>query len=278
MEAKDLAQREAWEQLEQEKQALELKARKLKHASTMWRLDYQKETKFKYERMLVDMETRNERMTDEDARSRLVDGETVRVIRSPTAAPSVEKAAAPTPAPEMSAAQIQATKAEIARDIQGQMDAEQQQGHTMLTGLRNRIQELWSVLESDSADRLHFVMNAEAAMSYSPERITVYQQEISRLTDQLPLMETITRREFIKYRLNELKGTAARGSREDKQKTEFVRELKRLNEQLMKALPAYEKKHASMFMFKGKQYLEVMQSDELVEAVSAPPARGQRRR
>merc|ERR1711966_502856 len=75
MEAKDLAQREAWEQLEQEKQALELKARKLKHASTMWRLDYQKETKFKYERMLVDMETRSERLNDDDARAKLLEAE-----------------------------------------------------------------------------------------------------------------------------------------------------------------------------------------------------------
>merc|ERR1719331_2430434 len=87
MEAKDLAQREAWEQLEQEKQALELKARKLKHASTMWRLDYQKETKFKYERMLVDMETRTERVSDEDARTRLIEGE----ARAPQTPQVVEK-------------------------------------------------------------------------------------------------------------------------------------------------------------------------------------------
>ena len=266
MEAKDLAQREAWEQLEQEKQALELKARKLKHASTMWRLDYQKETKFKYERMLVDMETRNERMTDEDARQRLVDGETIRVIASPPRQQAAEPVAPPQPDPQ----QVAANEAEIKARMLGSIEEEQRQGHQMLTGLRNRIQELWSVLESDSPDRLHFVMQAEAAAAYSPDMIAVYQQEIARLTDQLPLMETITRREFIKYRLNELKGTS-RGSREDKQKTEFQRELKRLNEQLLKALPAYEKKHGSMFLFKGKQYLEVMQSDDLVDTASATP-------
>merc|ERR1711998_447467 len=113
-----------------------------------------------------------------------------------------------------------------------------------------------------------------AAAAYTPEMIDTYQKEINRLTDQLPLMETITRREFIKYRLNEIKGLpSGRGSREDKQKTEFLRELKRLNEQLLKALPAYEKKHGSMFLFKGKQYLEVMQSDELSDAVEAPASR-----
>merc|ERR1711934_1200855 len=129
------------------------------------------------------------------------------------------------------------------------------------------IQELWAVLESDSNDRLHFVMDAEAAAAYTPEMIQCYQREINRLTDQLPLMETITRREFIKYRLNELKSApASRGSREDKQKTEFLRELKRLNEQLSKALPAYEKKHGNMFLFKGKQYLEIMDGDAQQDA------------
>jgi len=158
-------------------------------------------------------------------------------------------------------------------------DSEQRQGQGMLVGLRKRIQELWAVLESDPSDRLHFVMDAEAAAAYTPEMITTYQREISRLTDQLPLMETITRREFIKYRLNELKGVpAGRGSREDKQKTEFVRELKRLNEQLMKALPAYEKKHGTMFLFKGKQYLEVMQGDEVADAVEGPSSRRSQRR
>ena len=43
----------------------------------------------------------------------------------------------------------------------------------------------------------------------------------------------------------------AKGSREEKQKGEFMRELKRLNDQLSKALPVYEKKHGSMFLFKG---------------------------
>lgn len=86
------------------------------------------------------------------------------------------------------------------------------------------------------------------------------------------MMETVTRREFIKYRLNELK-TGARGTREDKQKAEFVRELKRLNEQLSKALPAYEKKHGSMFLFKGKQYLEIMAGDHQSESQASSKRR-----
>merc|ERR1712216_476747 len=146
MEAKDIAQREAWEQLESEKQALELKARKLKHASTMWRLDYQKETKFKYERMLVDMETRNERVSDEDARIKLLDSE-ARAPQTPQVVEKIVIKEVPAAAPKA---------ASVAETI----EAEQRQGNSMLAGLRKRIQELWAVLESDPADRLHFVMDA----------------------------------------------------------------------------------------------------------------------
>jgi hypothetical protein len=223
--------------------------------------------------MLVDMETRTERVSDEQERERLLQSEQrpqVIIQQAPAPEPT------PAPAPAPPAPVDDSSKYE---SIQAQIEADQRQGQTMLVGLRKRIQELWAVLESDAADRLHFVMDAEASAAYTPEMIGVYQREINRLTDQLPLMETITRREFIKYRLNELKGApSGRGSREDKQKNEFVRELKRLNEQLSKALPAYEKKHGSMFLFKGKQYLEVMQSDEAADVVEAPPARQSRRR
>ena len=58
LDARDLSHREERERLESEVEDQSLKMRKLKHASTMWRLDYQKEAKFKYERMIMDIETR----------------------------------------------------------------------------------------------------------------------------------------------------------------------------------------------------------------------------
>jgi len=186
MEAKDIAQREAWEQLESEKQALELKARKLKHASTMWRLDYQKETKFKYERMLVDMETRTERMNDEQERAQLIESEarpTVIVQQVPVETPKQDNLQQ---SAQDNLAQARIEEESRFRGLQEQMEADQRQGQQMLVGLRKRIQELWAVLESDSTDRLHFVMDAEASAAYTPEMIDVYQKEINRLTDQLP--------------------------------------------------------------------------------------------
>lgn len=257
MEARDLNHREEREKLEAEVESLQLKMRKLKHASTMWRLDYQKETKFKYERMIMDMETRQERDSDATERQKLQSAEDaasreaslVAQLKAAQATPRIVAAPAPAPAP---APVVDTSKEEEL--------AQQQQGQQKLAALRERIQELWAVLESDAPDRLAFVMEVETLAGYTPEMEDLYQAEVVKLTDQLPLMETVTRREFIKYRLNELK-SGGRGTREDKQKGEFVRELKRLNESLSKSLPAYEKRHGCMFLFKGKQYLEIMDAD-----------------
>merc|ERR1711981_75876 len=259
MEARDLSHREEREKLEAEVESLQLKMRKLKHASTMWRLDYQKETKFKYERMIMDMDTRQERDSDAVERQKLQAAEDaaareaslVAQLKAAQATPKITYSApapAPAPAPEPDAAREQE-------------EAERQAGMKNLAALRERIQELWAVLESDAPDKLAFVMQVEETAGYTAEMEDLYQKEVVKLTDQLPLMETVTRREFIKYRLNELK-SGARGSRGDKQKNEFVRELKRLNEQLSKDLPAYEKRHGCMFLFKGTQYLETMDKDQ----------------
>jgi hypothetical protein len=265
MESRDLSHREERERLEAEVESQALKMRKLKHASTMWRLDYQKETKFKYERMLMDMETRQERDSDGSERLKLQQAEDA--IAREASLMAQLKAAQSKPA-QVIVQQPAIDAGESQREADAEAAAE---GARKLGLLRERIQELWAVLESEAPDKLSFVMQVEAAAGYTAEMEDLYQREVVKLTDQLPLMETVTRREFIKYRLNELK-SGARGTREDKQKSEFVRELKRLNEQLFKALPAYEKKHGVMFLFKGKQYLEIMQADSQ-EAQSASSSR-----
>merc|ERR1711966_607259 len=106
MEARDLSARETKEALEGEVESLQLKMRKLKHASTMWRLDYQKETKFKYERMIMDMETRQERDSDATERQKLQSAEDaasreaslVAQLKAAQAAPRIVAAPAPAPA------------------------------------------------------------------------------------------------------------------------------------------------------------------------------------
>merc|ERR1712028_124874 len=286
IEARDLSARENREALEGEVESLQLKMRKLKHASTMWRLDYQKEAKFKYERMLMDMETRQERDSDQVEREKLQATEESfakeMALRSQVKAAEMSAASARSASAARSPVRTEIViqevasppvevsvvdpEAEFIKSQRAHELAEAAEGTRQLGVLRERIQELWAVLESDAPDKLAFVQDVEASAAFSAAMLDLYQKEVVKLTDQLPLMETVTRREFIKYRLNELKSGSSRGTREDKQKGEFLRELKRLNEQLTKALPAYEKKHGQMFLFKGKQYLEIMQGDQHLEA------------
>jgi hypothetical protein len=110
-----------------------------------------------------------------------------------------------------------------------------------------------------------------AESKYSPNLLDDYKKEIARLTDQLPLMETITRREFIKQRIREFSRSAkdpartyqdpGRLIREEKQRQELERELKRLNETLLSELPAYEKKYNAPLNYRGQQYLEQMNNE-----------------
>ena len=122
------------------------------------------------------------------------------------------------------------------------------------------------------------------------------QKEIERLTAQLPLMEAVTRREFLKYRIREFNKAAAdpqrlltpdggRLLREEKQRKEvwdshcwtfrnahvsqFTRELNKLSEQLTRDLTQYEKRYSEMFMYKSQHYLEIMGQDLAVSEKDA---------
>ena len=50
-------------------------------------------------------------------------------------------------------------------------------------------------------DRVHFLQECESTVKYSSQLLSRYEVEIERLSDQLPIMESITRREFVKHRL-----------------------------------------------------------------------------
>ena len=79
-------------------------------------------------------------------------------------------------------------------------DAEKRQ---RLVRLRMRLHELWQMLESDGTERSRFLLECETARAdaFNDQLFELYKTEVARLADQLPLAETITRREFIKFRL-----------------------------------------------------------------------------
>jgi len=123
-------------------------------------------------------------------------------------------------------AQAQQAEAEARAHSEREAEEARRWGCERLASARVRIQELWRALESESGDRAAFLWECEALAPYrSPSRalrssphslftsslrlflptvcysealLERYQQEIERLNDQLPLMEMITKREFIK--------------------------------------------------------------------------------
>lgn len=179
-----------------------------------------------------------------------------------------------------------------------EVEAEKRQ---RLGRMRMRLHELWQMLvseptnslfcfssrlspffvdaqETDATERTRFLQECETQRNefFTEDLFELYKTEVGRLTDQLPLVETITRREFIKFRLKEFmksasdpqrlfQGDAQRLFREDAQRKELDVEMRRLNDILLKELPAYEKKHNCRFMYKGEYYLELMSSDVLEE-------------
>jgi len=126
--------------------------------------------------------------------------------------------------------------------------------------MAKRVQELWAVTDCEPCDKLAFLQEVESLSVPTPAVEQVYEIEIERLTDMLPLMEAATRREFILERMRGLVNNNAQFSRNNapqlRQRDEFVRELARLNEQLAQALPSFEKKFSRVFYYKGVPYLE----------------------
>ncbi|KAL0232132.1 hypothetical protein PCE1_003128 [Barthelona sp. PCE] len=141
-----------------------------------------------------------------------------------------------------------------------------------LSTFKNKMGELWKVLETSEKEQLDFLNAVSSMTEYNEPVLEFYGREVLRLQDQLPLIELITRREFIKYRLREFNkqatdpkrlfvGDSTRLMKEEKQRREFVKELSRLNDQLVSLLPEYESKHSTPLLFKGKPYLEMMHHD-----------------
>ena len=87
---------------------------------------------------------------------------------------------------------------------------------------------------------------------------------------KLPLMQSITRREFVKYRLKVIhrfsqdpakRQEFAEGTEGARARDLLMAELRVLNNRLRKGLQAYEDKFQEKFIFRGIWYLESMQTD-----------------
>lgn len=267
LEESAVADRAQKKQAELHCHTMELRLKKFRHATLMWRIDFQKETKIKYERLISTLETRAKQEEDALQRKRQEELEKRRVEEIVLQEEALKKKMA-----EESASRERAKSDELRAQSEASAEDARRRGLERLQSMRRSIQELWTVLDADPAERAAFLWECELHGPYSDPVLTLYQREIARLNEQLPLMETITKREFLKYQINEFNRGATdptrlfvadpgRLNREDIQRKEYFRELDKLNQALVKGLTGYEKKHNQMFLYKGRQYLEIMTHD-----------------
>jgi len=128
---------------------------------------------------------------------------------------------------------------------------------------QHRLKELWGIAETEASDRLAFFSDLESLVQPTPEVLSRYDQEISRLSEMLPLVDCVSRRDFVLHRLRETLKHQQHGSMqaEKLQQSEFAQELKRLNQQLSQALTTFEKRYSRRFLWKGEYILEHIQAD-----------------
>lgn len=120
---------------------------------------------------------------------------------------------------------------------------------------QEKLKQLWQVLDVPDQERSAFSDGLIGAPQ--PVALETLNGEIRRLEQQLPLLEVITRREFVQHRVRELEKKA--GSQ--KQVEEFGRELLKLTDHLRNEIPKYESKHNQKFMFRGKRFMDTLLSE-----------------
>ncbi|KAL0206916.1 hypothetical protein P9112_012627 [Eukaryota sp. TZLM1-RC] len=246
---------------------LEQKLRKVKHAALLWRSDYQKNTRSEVEKLMKSIETRvvqhqqyldNLQLQEQEERLAAEIRQQEREVAEQTIRKELEH--------------------QKRLDEEKRMQEESQQlqkvkeSETALVSLKKQAHELWKVLEIPAEDLVEFLMDVDSNAPYEPSIHNLYSKEVERLSDLVPLMETITRREFIKYRIREFNksasnpdrlfsGDSSRLIREEKHRKEFLRELHRLNEELANNVPGFENKYGKPLIYKGKSIREEVLKD-----------------
>ena len=138
-------------------------------------------------------------------------------------------------------------------------------------------------MQTDPVDRVDFLTKVLEVAPYSEELLALLQQYSARLAAQLPLLQQVTRREFIKYRLKCIhrfqqdpakRAEFASGSEGARTRDMLMSELSVLNDKLTSGLQDYETSFNDHFMFRGKRYLDEMIADgkrmpELIAALGS---------
>jgi len=132
---------------------------------------------------------------------------------------------------------------------------------TQLKKVLPALEKVWAALEVPATESGAFLDTATQALSQTQSLQHVFEMEAAKLTDRLPIMKTLSRRELLLAKLSETKMGAENETRQNFKEVKLKGDIQQLDESLRRLIPLYEETHRERFMFQGKSYLEKMSDD-----------------
>ena len=124
-------------------------------------------------------------------------------------------------------------------------------------------------LDLNSNEQISLLMKLLQHAEFSPKLLETYSRLETKLSDQLPIKRMVTRREFVKYRLQVIQRfgatvqTTGGGSFE-----ELENEMRNLDSTILKTLNKYEEAHDVPFIYEGRLYREVLDEERAQRVTS----------
>lgn len=122
---------------------------------------------------------------------------------------------------------------------------------------REQLISLWDKLQTPQSDRLAALHTILDAAEYTPELAAGLARKINALSAQLPLIQVITRREFIKYRLSMLSKLNHTGHCNNSHMLTLTRELHKITLEIHQKISRYEGVHNERLFYNGSLYVDL---------------------
>eukprot|EP00759_Apiculatamorpha_spiralis_P037735 PhF_6_TR37480/c1_g1_i1/m.55241 len=222
-----------------------------------WKLEYAKSTQQKYDALWNEQKAKSRREREEYAR-RLLEEEEKNLAKELVRREAEVKREAVDEERSASADSHRLHHAERAVKDKSTVDT--------IAVRRSKVYQMWQDLETSAEERAQCSQRVlDAVASGDLERAAEeLNNEIRRLEGHVPVLDVITRREFVKHKMTEMdvamqhNPSLKTNPLRQKQMDEYVRELQRLDEHLMNVLPQLESKQGP-FYYRGRRYMEVLE-------------------
>lgn len=205
----------------------------------------------------------------------------------------------------------EAARAEKAR-LEGEASAaaaaaagEAASSRAKLAALQHAVRAAWAARGVDTPTVAAFLRKLQSVLPYTPQLAKLYEAKVEQLRAAAPILRSVTRREVLLYRLEaiprairELARASAAAAAADaspgapaaaaslaaqrtaqmgrlrEQYTEAVTDLRRVSDQLLAEVRAYEAAREEPFLYKGARLLDSLLADDAAAAAAAAASFG----